>query len=73
VCPHLGCAVAYDPKAAHYRCPCHDSAFDASGNRIAGPAERGLDTLATTVDPQSRRVSIAWVRYRQGGTEKVPT
>jgi Rieske Fe-S protein len=73
VCPHLGCAVGFDPSAGHYRCPCHDSAFDASGKRLAGPAERGLDALDTSIDPASRRVSVRWVRYRQGGTEKVPT
>src|SRR5687768_7515884 len=25
VCPHLGCAVAFDRRANNYLCPCHDS------------------------------------------------
>src|SRR5205085_4446870 len=24
VCPHLGCAVAFDKSAKNYLCPCHD-------------------------------------------------
>jgi Rieske Fe-S protein len=72
ICPHLGCAVAFDPGSQHFKCPCHDSAFGADGARIAGPAERGLDMLEAKVDPDTRRVSVRWVRYRQGGSEKVP-
>lgn len=73
ICPHLGCAVAYDAGSSHFKCPCHDSAFAATGERLAGPAERGLDALEATVDPATRRVAIKWVRFRQGGTDKVPT
>jgi menaquinol-cytochrome c reductase iron-sulfur subunit len=73
VCPHLGCAVGYDARAGHFRCPCHDSAFTSTGERIAGPAERGLDALDVTVDAEARRVLVTWVRYRQGGSEKVST
>jgi Rieske Fe-S protein len=73
VCPHLGCAVGFDANIGHYKCPCHDSAFDVDGHRISGPTERGLDELQADVDKDSRRVLVTWVRYRQGGSEKVPT
>lgn len=62
-CPHLGCAVDYDPEAAKFRCPCHTSAFDpVSGERLAGPAKRGLDPLETTVDDKGR-VLVKFQRF----------
>jgi menaquinol-cytochrome c reductase iron-sulfur subunit len=72
ICPHLGCAVGFDAASQHFKCPCHDSAFGADGAYITGPSERGLDSLEASVDPKERRVSVRWVRYRQGGSEKVP-
>ena len=72
VCPHLGCGVDFDAGADRYRCPCHDSAFDLEGKRLTGPAERGLDSLTAEVDKDSRRVLVKWVRFREGGSDKVP-
>lgn len=70
VCPHLGCAVAFDPAAKEFKCPCHDSAFTAAGEKIRGPSERGLDPLDVAVD--GNRVKITWVRYRVGGATREP-
>src|SRR6266568_5260074 len=53
-CPHLGCSVDYDPQADAFRCPCHRSAFDKAGNRVSGPAKRGLDPLESEVDADGR-------------------
>ncbi len=64
-CPHLGCAVDYDPRGDHFRCPCHTSAFaTASGERLEGPAKRGLDPLETQVDDEGR-ISIRFRRFKQ--------
>ncbi len=41
-CTHLGCIVNFDPKTQKFHCPCHGSAFDISGKRIAGPAKGPL-------------------------------
>ena len=30
-CPHLGCAVDYEPGEGKFKCPCHRSAFTAKG------------------------------------------
>lgn len=43
VCPHLGCAVKWNPKDATFDCPCHGSQFDTQGVCIQGPAGKGLD------------------------------
>jgi len=71
VCPHLGCAVAFNPSAERFQCPCHDSAFRADGTREAGPAKRGLDPLPTKISPEGR-VLVTWVRYLPGGAERIP-
>jgi Rieske Fe-S protein len=49
-CPHLGCAVDFDPGDGKFRCPCHTSAFDQAGNRLAGPTNRGLFELESVED-----------------------
>lgn len=32
-CPHLGCKVNWIPERNEYFCPCHNSAFDVSGEK----------------------------------------
>ncbi len=51
VCPHLGCIVRLQVDG-EFHCPCHGSVFDADGNRIQGPAPRGLDALKVEIDEQ---------------------
>lgn len=70
VCPHLGCAVAFNQPTGDFRCPCHDSSFAISGEYQHGPAERGLDPLPLEV--KDGRVHITWVRYRVGGSSREP-
>ena len=70
VCPHLGCTVGFDPAAGTYICPCHDGKFALAGDRITGPAKRGLDELPVTVE--GGRVKIQWVRYKLGTSSKEP-
>jgi Rieske Fe-S protein len=64
VCPHAGCAVDWQPEARQFRCPCHDSVFDARGERDSGPSPRGMDELPCEV--AGGRVRVAWRRFRQG-------
>ena len=37
VCPHLGCAVHWEPQNNRFFCPCHNGAFDAAGKATEGP------------------------------------
>jgi quinol---cytochrome c reductase iron-sulfur subunit, bacillus type len=62
-CPHLGCSVDFDPKADAFRCPCHTSSFDKGGNRISGPAKRGMDPLEAKVDADGR-VTVRFRRFK---------
>jgi len=69
VCPHLGCAVDRNPSGGPgFYCPCHDSNFDADGNKVNGPSPRGLDELDTRID--DGLVVVEYKRFRQGTPEK---
>lgn len=68
VCPHLGCSIGFDGKL--FRCPCHESAFDPTGKRLDGPAERDLDTLDAAIGDDGR-IRLVWKNFRVGGSDKV--
>lgn len=37
-CPHLGCALKYNPEEHSWDCPCHGSRFTESGEVVDNPA-----------------------------------
>ncbi len=37
-CPHLGCALKYNPQEHSWDCPCHGSRFAGDGKLLNGPA-----------------------------------
>lgn len=41
-CPHMGCALKYDPQEHSWDCPCHGSRFADDGALLDGPATGGL-------------------------------
>jgi Rieske Fe-S protein len=45
VCPHLGCRVHWESNNNRFFCPCHNGAFDRSGNATAGPPLSAHQTL----------------------------
>jgi Rieske Fe-S protein len=67
-CPHLGCAIDFNPDDSTYRCPCHKSAFAVSGDKISGPSKRGLDPLPVAVE--SGRVKVEFKRFRPDVPER---
>jgi Rieske Fe-S protein len=71
ICPHLGCAVSYEPSQKNYLCPCHDSRFAITGVKLTGPSERGLDDLPLQIG-RDGRVKLTWIRYRIGSSKKEP-
>lgn len=71
ICPHLGCAIGYEPARKTYLCPCHDSRFSLTGETISGPSERGLDDLPVQLD-RDGRLKLTWLRYRLGSPTKEP-
>lgn len=71
VCPHLGCAIDYDPSERKFKCPCHRSAFALDGTPEYGPSPRALDRLDVRV--ADRLVEIRYQTFKTGISEKVPT
>ena len=45
VCPHLGCRVHWEGPQERFFCPCHNGAFDRSGNPISGPPKTAHQSL----------------------------
>ena len=37
-CPHMGCALKYNPQEHSWDCPCHGSRFEENGELIDNPA-----------------------------------
>lgn len=70
VCPHLGCAIDYDPKDELFRCPCHKSEFARTGAKITGPSKRGLDPLEVVLDRDRGRIKLLWRRFKADIAER---
>ena len=42
-CPHLGCALRWNPQEHSWDCPCHGSRFDEDGKLLDTPAQKNAD------------------------------
>ncbi len=42
VCTHLRCVLKWDRDKGTIQCPCHDGAFDRTGNVLSGPPKKPL-------------------------------
>lgn len=49
-CPHLGCRVPQCESSQWFECPCHGSRYNKAGEKKGGPAPRGMDHFATSVE-----------------------
>ena len=49
-CVHLGCRVPWCTSSQWFECPCHGSQYNRVGEKKGGPAPRGLDRFAVSVD-----------------------
>jgi Rieske Fe-S protein len=70
VCPHEGCEVSWRDEERVFACPCHDSNFTAVGQRINGPARRGLDPLPSRV--VDGKVQIQYQFFVNNSSERIP-
>lgn len=41
-CPHMGCALKYNPQEHSWDCPCHGSRFAEDGRLLDNPANGGM-------------------------------
>ena len=68
VCPHLGCAIDFEPASDRFKCPCHRSAFNHDGQIEDGPAPRPMDELE--VKEEGGLLAIRYQRFKIGAHEK---
>lgn len=62
VCPHLGCAIRWVDTENKFICPCHSGSFTATGERIAGPPPRNMDSLEAKVEDGVLKVRYQYFR-----------
>jgi Rieske Fe-S protein len=63
--------VSYSAESSDFRCPCHNSAFAVDGSKKdQGPAKRGMDPLAVTVE--EGRVKVTYQRFRNDIAQREP-
>jgi cytochrome b6-f complex iron-sulfur subunit len=48
-CPHLGCRVPWCDTSQWFECPCHGSKYNRVGEKVGGPAPRGMDRFPFTI------------------------
>lgn len=60
ICPHLGCTI--NEAAKGFVCACHGSAWNAEGEKIAGPTPRNLDTLDSRIEGDVLRVRYQYFK-----------
>ena len=56
VCTHLGCLFQWRPTENRFICPCHGSQFSRTGQYLAGPAPRNLDSFVVQVVDEHGKV-----------------
>jgi cytochrome b6-f complex iron-sulfur subunit len=47
-CVHLGCTVPFRDDCVSFKCPCHGSHYNVTGEFLDGPAPRSLDRFEVT-------------------------
>jgi len=69
ICPHLGCRFDWNEAATRFICPCHGSQFGAEGDKLAGPAPRGLDPLPFR--EKDGKAQVTWIQYKSGQPDRL--
>lgn len=67
VCPHLGCTI--NENATGFGCVCHNSSWNGEGEKLGGPAPRGMDVLEHQVE--RGLLKVRYQNFKQGVAEKV--
>lgn len=68
-CPHLGCTVPpFDEGTQSFNCGCHGSIYAYDGEYLGGPAPRGLDFMAVSLDEATGDVLVDTGNIIERGT-----
>lgn len=55
-CTHLGCRVPECTSSQWFECPCHGSKYSRVGEKMGGPAPRGMDRFAVFINDQDEAI-----------------
>lgn len=69
LCTHLGCGYHWDREERKFKCPCHGSIYDISGQVLHGPAPRHLDVLPSKVE--NGRLIVVYKEFKSGVPQQV--
>jgi menaquinol-cytochrome c reductase iron-sulfur subunit len=69
MCTHLGCGYHWDAADRKFKCPCHGSVYDVTGQVLAGPAPRHLDALPSKIE--QGRLLVMYKEFKSGVPVKV--
>ena len=64
LCTHLGCGYHWDSGDQKFKCPCHGSVYDVTGQVLHGPAPRRLDVLPSKVE--EGRLLVIYKEFKSG-------
>jgi cytochrome b6-f complex iron-sulfur subunit len=60
-CVHLGCRVPFCQSSQWFECPCHGSKYNGAGEYQLGPAPRGMDRFAVTLEGDAVMVDTSTI------------
>jgi cytochrome b6-f complex iron-sulfur subunit len=69
-CPHVGCTVPWRPDFTFegtqgwFRCPCHGSTYNRTGQIVFGPAPRPMDYMKITNEGGKLSVDTGSIKRR---------
>ncbi len=56
-CVHLGCTVPFRDNCLSFKCPCHGSHYNVTGEYLDGPAPRSLDRFSLSLEGENVMVN----------------
>jgi cytochrome b6-f complex iron-sulfur subunit len=60
-CVHLGCTVPFRDNCLSFKCPCHGSHYNVSGEYLDGPAPRSLDRFQMSIQGDNVVVNTGFI------------
>ena len=69
ICTHLGCGYRWEGTEGKFKCPCHGSVYDITGNVLDGPAPRPLDRLPSKIE--NGRLMVVFKEFKSGVSQVV--
>jgi cytochrome b6-f complex iron-sulfur subunit len=63
-CVHLGCTVPFPNECHSFKCPCHGSHYNVTGEWLEGPAPRSLDRFLLIFDGEDVIVNTGVLNNR---------